>query len=103
MQLLRDAFETQRHRQVNSQGMEKETPCKQQPKGSLATYIRQKFIFINSNQKEIWLPLLISDKTDFTYKTVKRQRKTFYSEGSMHLRRYNNYIHISNNTASKWE
>ena len=30
--------------------------------------------FINSKQKEIWLPLLISDKIDFTYKTVARDK-----------------------------
>lgn len=38
-----------------------------------------KFIFINSNQKEIWLPLLISDKTDFTYKTVARDKERHFT------------------------
>ena len=37
-----------------------------------------KFIFINSNQKEIWLPLLISDKIDFTYKTVARDKERHF-------------------------
>ena len=57
MQLLRDTFETQRHRQVKSQGMEKETPCK------------------NSNQKEAWLP--ISDKIHFYKQKPKGNLATF--------------------------
>ena len=59
MLYTRDPFQTQGHIQTESEGMEKDIPCKWKP-------------------KESWSSNFISDKIDFKIKTITRDKEGNY-------------------------
>ena len=55
----------------------------------------KKIFHTNREQKKAGVAILISDKTDFQIKAVKRQRRTLHNDQRINpRRRYNNYKYI---------